>query len=77
MSDLQKEACSSSVLGKLYARISAVYDQLPQRFKANELEKLAGLSCSPYQRSGVATILARDFKCMQVGQGPGKVWKKP
>jgi hypothetical protein len=77
MSELQKEACTSSVLGKLYTRIAAVYEQLPQRFTAKEIGQLAGLSRSPYQRSGVAAILIRDFKCTQVGQGANKVWKKP
>lgn len=77
MSDIQKEACTVASLGSRYSAIAAVFDQLPDRFRLLDLFTLAGIKDGPRSRAAAACILYRDFKCVNVGQGCGRVWKKP
>jgi hypothetical protein len=75
MTDKQKEATQVSNRNRVYQKIKAVFDLLPERFKAGELEKLCGFKASPLHRMLVSSVLQHDFKCLQVGASNG-CWKK-
>ena len=77
MSAKQKEATAAKCLSTRYEAIAAVFDQLPERFKLLSLFELAGIKDHPRTRAAVGLILNRDFKCINVGKGYERVWKKP
>ena len=76
MSDLQKEVCASSAMGRVYVAISKVFDQMPVRFKLLDLISAAGLKDGPQVRGAVGSVLFRDFRCVSVGSGMNRCWKK-
>lgn len=77
MSDKQKEAAGAGVMGSRFEKIAAVFDTMPERFKMFDLMRKAGIKDSPQVRSVMGSILARDFKCINVCTSSGRFWKKP
>ena len=77
MSAIQKEAVSRFSMGRIYQAIRLVFDSMPDRFKTTELLNSAGLKNCPPVLSAVVAVLNRDFKCVHVGYGSARVWKKP
>jgi hypothetical protein len=77
MNEFQKEACTSDLLFKRYHAIATIFDQLPARFRLLDMMKLAGLKDGPQQRRAVSAVLYRDFRCVNVGSGTKRFWKKP
>ena len=77
MSDLQKESVGCASLGRNYKKLMVVFDGIPARFKLMDAMRLAGIADSPPVRMAVAAVLRRDFKCLDVGYGSNKFWKKP
>jgi len=77
----QVEASTTKNRGLVYQQIAAVFDQLPERFKATELYELAKMPSthSMQRRMLIASVLVHDFKCMQMNSpgGRGRHWKKP
>ena len=76
----QVEASTTKNRGQVYQQIAAVFEQLPERFKATELYELAKLPSthSMQRRMLIASVLAHDFKCVQIMSpgGRGRHWKK-
>ncbi len=77
MTEKQKEAVTVKSMASRYAAINAVYDQLPERFKLLDLLRLAKIKDGPQSRAVVASVLRRDFRCLDVATGANRVWKKP
>lgn len=77
MSDKQKEAAASKTLATRYSAISAIFDKLPARFKMDDAIRLAKLKKGNATNVSVVAVLSRDFKCISVGRGFDRVWKKP
>ena len=76
-SELQKETAGAYVLSKKYLAILKIFDKLPPRFKMLDAMREAGLKDGPQVRNAVAHVLRCDFKCLDVGEGPKRCWKKP
>lgn len=77
MSDLQKEACTGSAMGRSYRAIELVFNDMPARFKLLDLMKAAKIKDSSMVRAAVSSVLWRDFKCTCVGPSNKREWKKP
>ena len=79
-SDIQVEASTSARRAAIYRKVASVIDQMPDRFKATDLYKAAGIqdNGSPGYRMMIASVLAQDFKCESI-QRPGgsRYWRKP
>ena len=76
MSDKQKEASACKSMASKYQKIADVFDRMPNRFKLLDLFREAGITDSPAVRAAVGSVLFRDFKCVNVGSGLKRVWKK-
>lgn len=81
MSNKQIEATLTSIRGKVYRQIAAVFDSLPDRFTATELYKTAGLASTNVmqRRMLIASVLVDAFKCISIKSDGGqrRYWKKP
>ena len=77
MSELQKENSAAGAMAYRYNRIAPVFGTLPDRFKMLDLIRAAGIKDCAQVRAAVGSILFRDFKCIQVGTGANRVWRKP
>lgn len=80
-SDKQVEASASSRRAIVYRQISAVFDQMPDRFEATQLYMAAGIKKhrNPVMRALVASVLNQDFKCERSfsEHGSSRYWRKP
>ena len=77
MSALQKEAAGINALARRYKKIAMVFEDMPNRFRLQELLNAAGLTMGMHNRSAASVVLERDFRCISVGSNGDKVWKKP
>lgn len=78
--DKQVEASTSARRASIYAKIAAVIDSMPDRFKAVDLYKAAGIQNHnhPGHRMMIAAVMSQDFKCESIIQPGGKrYWRKP
>ena len=77
----QVEASSTVNRARIYNMILSVWNDLPDRFKAQQLYDLAAIpnAHAPQRRMLVASVLAADFKCIQVcnSGNNNRYWKKP
>lgn len=75
----QVEASTTVNRARIYNMILSVFDDLPERFKAQKLYDLAAIpnTHAIQRRMLVASVLANDFKCIQVGISKDRCWKKP
>ena len=75
--DKRRTQSLDSRRANIYRRISSVWDQLGDEFKASELYKLAGIKNVFANRILVASVLAESFNCTIVGDfTPRRRWKK-
>lgn len=77
MSDKQKEASAAGALASQYKKIAAVFEAMPDRFKLTDLLRAAEIKDGMMVRSAVAAVLSRDFRCVNVGVGAARAWRKP
>lgn len=62
---------------RIYQRISKVWDQLGDEFKAPELYKLAGIKNVFANRILVASVLVDSFRCTIIGdRSSRRRWRK-
>jgi hypothetical protein len=77
----QVESSTTVNRARIYNMILSIWDDLPDRFKAQQLYDLAAIPKShvPQRRILVASVLANDFKCIQVcnSGNNNRYWKKP
>ena len=62
---------------RIYQRISEVFDQLGDEFKASELYKLTGIKNVFANRILVASVLVDSFRCTIIGdRSSRRRWRK-
>ena len=79
-SDRQIESSTSARRAILFRKISAVIDQMPEKFQATELYEAAGIENhkQPQHRMLISSILQQDFRLLQITKPGGKrFWMKP
>lgn len=77
-SERQVEASTAARRAAIYKKIAAVIESMPDRFRALDLYKAAGITRHnhPGQRMMIASVLRHDFGCEQVGDIGRQHWRK-
>ena len=66
----QKSCATAGARASIYQKVAPVFDQLPDRFLASEVGRLAGVD---YQSPMLKIVLQQTFKCWQTAGG---MWRK-